>query len=228
MSEAAEQRVSVKLVDGIADVRLTRPDKRNALDPAMMEQITAAGEQVKAMPAARAVVLSGEGASFCAGLDLGSMRSLAGDGPRRDARAVSEIPEGEITHRGQKMCWVWQELSIPVVAAVHGHALGGGFQLALGADFRIVHPDTQLSLREVYWGLVPDMTGTMTLPGSSTAARPRSWAWRPGCPRRRTRTRSRWPGPTPSAARPPCGRPRSWPTTCCTRGRRTSSPRSAS
>jgi enoyl-CoA hydratase/carnithine racemase len=163
MSEAAEQRVSVKLVDGIADVRLTRPDKRNALDPAMMEQITAAGEQVKAMPGARAVVLSGEGASFCAGLDLGSMRSLAGDGPRRDARAVSEIPEGEITHRGQKMCWVWQELSIPVVAAVHGHALGGGFQLALGADFRIVHPDTQLSLREVYWGLVPDMTGSLTL-----------------------------------------------------------------
>jgi len=165
MSEAAEQRVSVKLVDGIADVRLTRPDKRNALDPAMMEQIIAAGEEVKAMPGARAVVLSGEGASFCAGLDLGSMRSLAGDGPRRDARAVAELPEGEIAHRGQKMCWVWQELTIPVVAAVHGHALGGGFQLALGADFRIVHPDTQLSLREVYWGLVPDMTGTMTLPG---------------------------------------------------------------
>jgi enoyl-CoA hydratase/carnithine racemase len=165
MSESAEQRVSVKLVDGIADVRLTRPEKRNALDPAMMEAIIAAGEEVKAMADARAVVLSGEGASFCAGLDLGSMRSLAGDGPRRDARAVSELAPGEIAHRGQKMCWVWQELTIPVVAAVHGHALGGGFQLALGADFRIVHPDTQLSLREVYWGLVPDMTGTLTLPG---------------------------------------------------------------
>ena len=163
MGEAAGERVSVKLVDGIADVRLTRPDKRNALDPAMMEQIIAAGEQVKVMAGARAVVLSGEGASFCAGLDLGSMRSLAGDGPRRESSALSRQPDGEITHRAQKMCWVWQELAIPVVAAVHGHALGGGLQLALGADIRIVHPDTQLSLREVYWGLVPDMTGTLTL-----------------------------------------------------------------
>ena len=99
MSEAAEQRVSVKLVDGIADVRLTRPDKRNALDPAMMEALIAAGEQVKSMPGARAVVLSGEGASFCAGLDLGSMRSLAGGGPREEPSAL-RLPEGEITHRG--------------------------------------------------------------------------------------------------------------------------------
>jgi enoyl-CoA hydratase/carnithine racemase len=163
MSEATEERVSVTLEDGIVSVRLTRPDKRNALDPAMMEALIAAGEQVKSMPGARAVVLSGAGASFCAGLDLGSMRSLARDGPRGDARAVSDLPEGEITHRGQKMCWVWQEVPVPVVAAVHGHALGGGLQLALGADIRVIHPDTQLSLREVYWGLVPDMTGSLTL-----------------------------------------------------------------
>jgi enoyl-CoA hydratase/carnithine racemase len=107
------------------------------------------------------VVLSGEGASFCAGLDLTSMRSLAGDGGPR--RAVSEPSEGEITHRGQKACWVWQELAIPVVAAVHGHALGGGLQIALAADVRVMHPDTQLSLREVYWGVVPDGTGSLTL-----------------------------------------------------------------
>ncbi|HEY2286094.1 MAG TPA: crotonase/enoyl-CoA hydratase family protein [Streptosporangiaceae bacterium] len=157
----AEQRVSVRLVDGVADVRLTRPEKRNALDPAMMEQIIAAGEEVRAMAGARAVVLSGEGASFCAGLDLTSMRSLAGDGGPR--RAVSEPSEGEITHRGQKACWVWQELAIPVVAAVQGHALGGGLQIALAADVRVMHPDTQLSLREVYWGVVPDGTGSLTL-----------------------------------------------------------------
>jgi enoyl-CoA hydratase/carnithine racemase len=163
MSGAAEERVSVTLADGIVSVRLTRPGKRNALDPAIMKALIAAGEQVKSMPGARAVVLSGDGASFCAGLDLGSMRSLAGGGPRGDAAALGLLPEGEITHRGQKMCWVWQEVPVPVIAAVHGHALGGGLQLALGADIRVIHPDTQLSLREVYWGLVPDMTGSLTL-----------------------------------------------------------------
>jgi enoyl-CoA hydratase/carnithine racemase len=171
MSEATAERVSVTLADGIVSVQLTRPDKRNALDPAMMEALVAAGEQVKSMPGARAVVLSGAGASFCAGLDLGSMRSLAGSGPRGEsgesgARGESGAlarPEGAITHLGQQMCWVWQEVPVPVVAAVHGHALGGGLQLALGADIRVIHPDTQLSLREVYWGLVPDMTGSLTL-----------------------------------------------------------------
>jgi enoyl-CoA hydratase/carnithine racemase len=71
--------------------------------------------------------------------------------------------EGRITHLGQQVCWVWQEVPVPVIAAVHGHALGGGIQIALGADIRIVHPDTQLSVREVHWGLVPDMTGTLML-----------------------------------------------------------------
>jgi enoyl-CoA hydratase/carnithine racemase len=162
MSGASEERVSVTLEDGVVSVRLTRPDKRNAVDPAMMDAVIAAGEQVKSMPGARAVVLSGEGASFCTGLDLGSMRSRAGGGPRAEPGAES-LPEGEITHLGQKMCWIWQEVPVPVVAAVHGHALGGGLQLALGADIRVIHPDTQLSLREVYWGLVPDATGSLTL-----------------------------------------------------------------
>jgi len=73
------------------------------------------------------------------------------------------MKEGRITHLGQQVCWVWQEVPVPVIAAVHGHALGGGFQIALGADIRIVHPDTQMSVREVHWGLVPDMTGTLML-----------------------------------------------------------------
>ena len=71
--------------------------------------------------------------------------------------------EGRITHLGQQVAWVWQEVPVPVIAAVHGHALGGGIQIALGADIRIVHPEAQLSVREVHWGLVPDMTGTLTL-----------------------------------------------------------------
>ena len=113
----------------------------------------------------RVVVLSGEGASFCAGLDFSSFASMAGGerpAPAADGNPSAPTPGG-ITHLGQQAAWVWQELPVPVIAAVHGHALGGGIQIALGADIRIVHPDTQLSVREVHWGLVPDMTGTLFL-----------------------------------------------------------------
>ncbi len=83
--------------------------------------------------------------------------------PTDDDTSPGAMQEGRITHLGQQVCWVWQEIPVPVIAAVHGHALGGGIQIALGADIRIVHPDTQLSVREVHWGLVPDMTGTLSL-----------------------------------------------------------------
>ncbi|WP_420453577.1 crotonase/enoyl-CoA hydratase family protein [Ilumatobacter sp.] len=162
-------RVSISITDGIADVRLDRPDKRNALDNAMFSAIAEAGERLKSEEGVRVVVLSGEGASFCAGLDFSSMQSLADTGSDAD-RSSSDgdagpgrIDEGSTTHLGQQVCWVWQEVPVPVVAAVHGHALGGGLQIALGADIRIVHPDTKMSVREVHWGLVPDMTGTFAL-----------------------------------------------------------------
>jgi enoyl-CoA hydratase/carnithine racemase len=158
-------RVSITITDGIADVRMIRIDKRNALDNAMFIGLAEAGEWLKTAPGVRVVVLSGDGASFCAGLDLGTMTALAGSGDggeRRDGNP-GEMKEGRITHLGQQVCWVWQEVPVPVIAAVHGHALGGGIQLALGADIRIVHPDTKLSVREVFWGLVPDMTGTFML-----------------------------------------------------------------
>lgn len=166
MSIPQSDRVSVTIADGIADVRFTRPDVRNALDIAQFTAIIEAGEALKTEPGLRAVVLSGEGKSFCAGIDLSGFQAAAAGEPRQPAGervSPSTLHEGAITHVGQQACWVWQEVPVPVIAAVHGHALGGGFQLALGADFRFVHPDTQLSLREVYWGLVPDMTGTVTL-----------------------------------------------------------------
>jgi enoyl-CoA hydratase/carnithine racemase len=109
------------------------------------------------------VVLSGEGESCCAGLDFSMFSGMAGDGERDSQGDPGDIPAGRITHRGQQICWVWQELPVPVIAAVHGHALGGGFQIAMGADIRIAHPDTKWSVREVHWGLVPDMTGTFML-----------------------------------------------------------------
>ena len=156
-------RVTVSIVDGIADVRFNRPDKRNALDGAQFAAVEAVGEELKETPGVRVVVLSGEGESFCAGLDFAMFSGMAGDGERDPQGNPGDIPDGRITHRGQQVCWVWQELPVPVIAAVHGHALGGGFQIAMGADIRIAHPDTKWSVREVHWGLVPDMTGTFML-----------------------------------------------------------------
>ena len=165
-------RVTVTIDGGVADVRLNRPDKRNALDSAMFSAIAEAGEALKSTPGVRAVVLSGEGASFCAGLDFSNFQAMAsgggagGGGSERRAAAsdITAIDEGRITHLGQQACWVWQEVPVPVIAAVHGHALGGGLQVALGADIRIVHPATKLSVLEVKWGLTPDMTATWFLP----------------------------------------------------------------
>ncbi len=159
----SEDRVSITITDGIADVRMTRADKRNALDGAMFEALAAAGERLKTEPGIRVAVLSGEGSSFCAGLDFATMSALAGGGDRPEGGNPGAMKEGRITHLGQQVCWVWQEVPVPVIAAVHGHAIGGGIQVALGADIRIVHPDTQMSVREIHWGLVPDMTGTMML-----------------------------------------------------------------
>lgn len=163
-------RVSISISDGVADVRMVRADKRNALDGAMFSALAEAGEEIKSAPGVRAVVLSGEGSSFCAGLDFSSFQSMAGGGGASGDSAAGNgggnpgaMQDGRITHLGQQVCWVWQEVPVPVIAAVHGHALGGGIQIALGADIRIVHPDTQMSVREVHWGLVPDMTGTLML-----------------------------------------------------------------
>ena len=158
-----DNRVTIDIVDGIADVRMNRADKRNALDNAMFASLAAAGEFLKTNTEIRAVVLSGDGASFCAGLDFGSFQAMA-EGPKSDGQMnAGAMSEGRITHLAQQVCWVWQEVPVPVIAAVHGHALGGGMQIALGADIRYIHPDTQLSVREVHWGLIPDMTGTLML-----------------------------------------------------------------
>lgn len=165
-----QSRIAVTVEGGVADVRLNRPDKINALDPAMFAAIVEAGEALKADASVRAVVLSGEGRGFCAGLDFSSFQAMAGDAPPAAAadgdQPVSAITQtnDRITHLGQQAAYVWQELEVPVIAAVHGVALGGGAQIALGADLRIVAPDARFSILEIRWGLIPDMTGTWMLP----------------------------------------------------------------
>jgi enoyl-CoA hydratase/carnithine racemase len=145
-------RVVVSLEGGVADVRLARPDKLNALDPAMFEGIAKAIAQLEAAPGLRAVVLSGEGKAFCAGLD---MQSMAGVGSGLDINARTH---GD-ANLWQHVAWGFRTLPVPVVAAVHGVAFGGGLQIMSGADLRIAHPDTRLSIMELKWGLVPDMAG---------------------------------------------------------------------
>jgi enoyl-CoA hydratase/carnithine racemase len=159
------ERVSVKLVDGVADVRLNRPDKLNALDPAMFEALVEAGEGLAADPSVRAVVLSGEGRGFCAGLDFTSFQAMAigSRGPAGAEGGIDGRLTGHITNHFQQAAYVWTELPVPVIAAIHGVALGGGLQLALAADLRIVAPDSHLSVLEIRWGLIPDMTGTHML-----------------------------------------------------------------
>jgi enoyl-CoA hydratase/carnithine racemase len=157
------ERVTVTVTGGVADVRLNRPEKRNALDPAMFEALVAAGERLKTQPGLRAVVLSGEGPDFCAGLDFDSFRAMR-TGERLSAAAALPPAGGPAQAAGQRAAYVWAELPVPVIAAVRGNALGGGLQISLGADIRIVTPDARLSVLEVAWGLIPDMTGTQLLP----------------------------------------------------------------
>ncbi len=149
--------------NGVADVRLNRADKYNALNSDMFEAIAEAGESLKSNNDIRVIVLSGEGKGFCAGLDMMSMMSEPG-GPAGENNDRFEPKEGEIANFFQKPGYVWAEQNVPVIAALHGAAYGGGFQIAMGADIRIARADTKLSIMEIKWGLIPDMSALATLP----------------------------------------------------------------
>jgi enoyl-CoA hydratase/carnithine racemase len=156
---AVQERVAIEIADHVATVTLTRPEKHNALDVAMFEAIAAAAERLAGEPGIRAVVLHGEGPSFCSGLDVaGVMANQPGSddlmAPLREA----------VPNWFQRPVYGWIELPVPVIAAIHGHCLGGGLQIALAADVRFAAPDARLSVLEVKWGLIPDMAITRTLP----------------------------------------------------------------
>lgn len=161
-----EERVSISISEGVADVRLVRADKMNALDQAMFEALVGATERLSKEKGVRVVVLSGEGRAFCAGLDMGrfaAMKESGGNGiPGGENRDLTKRTHGQANFP-QQAVWGWRQLPVPVIAAVHGVAFGGGFQLSLGADMRFLSPDARMSVMEIKWGLVPDMAGTPIL-----------------------------------------------------------------
>ena len=156
-------RVVYTIANGVADVRLNRPEKLNALDMAMFTALAETAAGLADTPEVRAVVLSGEGRSFCAGLDLSAFSSMAA-GERWRPADDPTTTGADGRSLGQRAVMAWHDLPVPVIAAVRGHALGGGLQLALGADIRIAAPDAVLSVFEINWGLTPDMAGTQLLP----------------------------------------------------------------
>jgi len=160
-----EDRIRVEMKDGVADVRMVRTDKMNALDDAMFTALVETGEKLKTQKGLRAVVLSGEGRAFCAGLDMGNFGKMA-SGERSGGAGLIDMPRtAGGSNRAQHAVMVWREIPVPVIAAVHGVAFGGGFQLALGPDIRIVAPDTRMAVLEIKWGLVPDMAGLVLMRG---------------------------------------------------------------
>ena len=152
-----DERVRVEIRDQIAYATLARPDKYNGLDMPMMRALAATAKRLRADRDVRAVILSGDGPAFCAGLDF---TAVAKD-QRGFLLSGLKVPGG--LNLFQRACWNWRELPVPVIAVLHGHCYGGGMQLALAADFRIATPDCQLSIMEGKWGLIPDMTGSVTL-----------------------------------------------------------------
>ncbi|WP_421738053.1 crotonase/enoyl-CoA hydratase family protein [Caulobacter sp.] len=148
-------------LDHVAHVVLSRPERINALNAELIDAIVAAARSVSERRDCRAVVLSGEGRGFCSGIDLGSLKGASSG----DERAIDIVtPVAGAANIAQHAVLQWRSLPMPVIAAVHGVAFGGGLQLALGADIRIVHPQARLSLMETRWGLIPDMAGMVQAP----------------------------------------------------------------
>jgi len=151
-------RVRVDLDGGIANVRLNRPEALNGLDLPLVDGLIAAAEELAKTPGLRAVVLAGEGRAFCSGLDFPSFMGNA-------ETAIPHLLDERVgpANRAQQVSWAWQALPVPVIAAIHGHCYGGGLQIALGADIRLVARDCKLSVMEIKWGLIPDMGVSKTL-----------------------------------------------------------------
>jgi len=151
-------RVVIDIDSHVAEVRLNRPDKHNALDLATFEALAGAADRIAGQNDVRAVVLTAEGPNFCAGIDTSVFQANV-DFASMLARPVSPSPANMF----QRPAYAWRELPVPVICAINGVCYGGGLQVALGADFRYAAPDAKLSIMEIRWGLIPDMSITTTL-----------------------------------------------------------------
>jgi enoyl-CoA hydratase/carnithine racemase len=156
----SEPRVRIEVADHVAVVTLTRADKHNALDVPMFEAIVDAAQRLMSEPGVRAVVLHGDGPSFCSGIDVVSVMASSSGG----LDGLTDPLRGEVPNWFQRAAYDWIRLPVPVIAALHGNCLGGGLQIALAADIRVATPDARLSVMEIKWGLIPDMSITRTLP----------------------------------------------------------------
>lgn len=138
---------------------LARPERHNALDVEMFDALIGTAERLAGEPGLRAVVLHGDGPSFCSGLDIGAIMAAGGglDG-------LVDRVRGQVPNWFQRAAHAWLELPVPVIAAIHGACFGGGLQIALATDIRVAAPDARLSVMEIRWGLIPDMSITRTLP----------------------------------------------------------------
>lgn len=160
------ERVKIEYSGGVAHVQLNRPEKKNALDGEMFDGILSAAKRLRDDHAVRAVVLSGAGGCFSAGLDVSSLAEMASGGLNAESESIQDATRDlsrDGANRAQQLAWLWQELPVPVIAAVQGVAFGGGLHIALGADIRFVAPDARLAFVETTWGLVPDLSATQSL-----------------------------------------------------------------
>jgi enoyl-CoA hydratase/carnithine racemase len=149
----------------VTHVRLNRPEKRNAVDGTMFRELREVAAEIAETPSVRAVVLSGTGRTFCSGIDMSALQGMGSGEVTADT--VADTALLDLSRDGatpfQQIAWLWHELPVPVIAAIEGHALGGGFNIALGADLRVIAPDAAVGFVEITWGLVPDLSGTQGL-----------------------------------------------------------------
>lgn len=166
---AAHGTVTLTIKNRLAHVQLQRPEKLNSLTKETFEDLVEIGQRLRSNESVACVVITGAGQAFCAGLDLKEFKTIQG-GEESSAVVLGERL-GAARALGQQSVHIWSLLEVPVIAGVHGVAMGGGLQLAIGADVTVVAPDTKMSMMEINWGIIPDLSGTQVLPRRVGASR---------------------------------------------------------
>lgn len=168
------ERIVIDRKGHIAHVTLNRPDKHNAVDRAMFDALIDVGRELSSDRSLRAVVLSGRGENFCAGIDISVFQD---SGVQASGEENMKPLDGSLANYYQNAAWIWRSLPVPVIAALRGFVFGAGLQIALGADIRYADASTRLSIMEIKWGLIPDMGITATLPDLLPVDKALELAW---------------------------------------------------